>query len=215
MLIGNVQLVQGTEASIPALLKVLEAEGFETEGNPDIEIRVYPQFLVADAREFVARTLTKSLGGARRVFIIVTANLTYEAQNTMLKTLEEPAGNALFFLVVPSPEALLPTVRSRAQILVLDGAAAEEKVDAAAFLHATPQKRLDMLKPLLDKGEDDVRDISSIVTFLSSLERTLSTVSPLPREGVEAVYRARKYAGDKGSLLKALLEQVALLAPRV
>ncbi len=212
-LIGNVQLVRGTEHTVPAILQLLEAHGFTVEGNPDIDIRIYPQFTVDDARMLCERTQTRSVTGTRRVFIVVTANLTYEAQNTMLKTLEEPAGDALFFFVVPSPEALLPTVRSRAHILELAGAAADEKLDAKSFLGATPQRRLDMLKPLLDKGEDDVRDISSIVTFLSSLERTLSEVSPLPREGIEAVYRARKYAGDKGSLLKALLEQVALLTP--
>ncbi len=213
MLVGNVHLVQGSENSVAAILELLQENGFETQGNPDIDIRMYPQFAVDDARLLVERTLTRSVTGGRRVFIIVTANLTYEAQNTLLKTLEEPAGNALFFFLVPSPEALLPTVRSRAQILTLETAASAEKLDASAFLKALPHKRLDMLKPLLDKDEDDVRDISSIITFLSSLERMLASIAPLPREGLEAVYRARKYAGDKGSLLKPLLEQVALLAP--
>ena len=214
-LIGNVQLVRGDESVVPEILAVLGREGIETQGNPDIDVRVYPQFLVDDARALVERTQTRSLSGARRVFIVVTENLTYEAQNTLLKTLEEPAGDALFFFVVPSPEALLPTVRSRAQLHTFEGATREEKIDAAAFLQATREKRLDMLTPLLDKGEDDVRDISGIITFLSSLERTLATIAPLPRAGVEAVYRARKYVGDKGSLLKALLEQMALLTPRV
>lgn len=215
MLIGNVQLVRGGEEMVPHIFALLRERGIETEANPDMDVRLYPQFTVDDARQLVERTQTRSLSGQRRVFVIVTANLTYEAQNTMLKTLEEPAGNALFFLVVPSPEALLATVRSRAQMLVLEGEQTGGKVDVAAFLKADPQKRLDHLKPLLDKGEDDVRDISAIITFLSSLERTLSTVSPLPRVGIEAVYRARKYAGDKGSLLKPLLEQIALLSPRV
>ncbi len=213
-LVGNVQLVRGTAAAIPQVLALLAAHGIATEGNPDVDIRSYPQFAVDDARLLVERTQTRSVSGTRRVFIVVTANLTYEAQNTLLKTLEEPAGDALFFFIVPSPEALLPTVRSRAQILMLDTVSAPEKVDAAAFLKAVPQKRLDMLKPLLDKDDDDVRDISGIITFLSSLERMLGSAAPRPREGLAAVYRARKYAGDKGSLLKPLLEQVALLVPR-
>lgn len=213
-LIGNVQLVRGTESAVPQILSLLRTEGIDTEGNPDIDVRIYPQFAVDDARLLVERTQTRSMTGSRRIFIVVTANLTYEAQNTLLKTLEEPAGNALFFFVVPAPEALLPTVRSRSQMLALSDSAIDEKIDTDAFLGATLQKRLDMLKPLLDRGEDDVRDISSILTFLASLERVLSGVVPLPRAGVEAVYRARKYAGDKGSLLKALLEQVALLTPR-
>ncbi len=215
MLIGNVHLVQGSEGAVAPLLGLLRDNGFETQGNPDIDISVYTQFTVDDARQLVDRSQTRSLTGPRRVFIVVAPNLTYEAQNTLLKTLEEPAGNALFFLIVPAPEALLPTVRSRAQMLSLDAVAAEEKLNAGAFLQATPQRRLDMLKPLLDKGEHDARDISGIITFLSSLERTLGKRVPLPREGLEAIYRARKYAGDKGSLLKPLLEHVALMTPRV
>jgi hypothetical protein len=74
-----------------------------------------------------------------------------------------------------------------------------------------------MLKPLLDKDKDDRRDLGAIITFLSSLERTLATVKPLEhvRAGLESVYRARKHVTDKGALVKPLLEQVALLVPLV
>ena len=51
--------------------------------------------------------------------------------------------------------------------------------------------------------------------FLSSLERILAKRVSTSREGIDAVYSARKYATDKGSMLKSLLEQVALLTPVV
>ncbi len=138
--------------------------------------------------------------------------MTNEAQNALLKTLEEPSADALFFIVVPSPQSLLPTLRSRAQTLVLRQNAIGGPVDAKAFLKAGAQERLEMLKPLLDKDEDDMRDVSSSIAFLIALERELSREPGESRGGLEAVYRARKYIGDKGSLMKALLEQVALLA---
>jgi hypothetical protein len=73
-----------------------------------------------------------------------------------------------------------------------------------------------MLKPLLEKDEDDRRNIGAIIAFLSSLEYTLS-VHPYEkvREGLDAIYRARTYIGDKGALVKPLLESVALLVPRI
>ncbi|MCE9541265.1 hypothetical protein K8R03_01745 [Candidatus Kaiserbacteria bacterium] len=227
-LIGNVQLVAGGEDSVPGILALLRNEGWDVEGNPDIDIRVYPQFRVEDARQLCERSATRAVTDARRVFIIVTPNLTYEAQNTMLKTLEEPAGNALFFFVVPAPDALMPTVRSRSQMLRVDVVVSSEPLgmkltapspavhtypDAGLFLRSSPQKRLDIIKPLLEKGDDDVRDISSIIMFLSSLERMLIGRAQAARSGIDAVYRARKYATDKGSMLKPLLEQVALLTP--
>ncbi len=224
-LIGNVHLVQGSEETLPMIYASLKESGIEVAGNPDIDMRVFAQFLVDDARLLVERALTKSISGTRRVFIVVTPNLTYEAQNTLLKTLEEPAGDALFFFVIPAPDALLSTVRSRAQIHMNTGAPESGAIDAEAFLAATPQKRLDLLKPILAKDDDDpeegasrrngagVRDISGALTLLSSLERILAKSPRENRAGLDAVYRARKYIGDKGSLVKALLEQVALLTP--
>ncbi len=53
--------------------------------------------------------------GKRRVFIIPNAEtLTVQAQNVMLKLLEEPPGTASFMLLTSNPGALLQTVRSRA-----------------------------------------------------------------------------------------------------
>ena len=152
--------------------------------------------------------------GERRVFVIAAPDINREAQNALLKTLEEPAGNSLFVLIVPSPQTLLPTLRSRLQTLVLDNVRVRnESVDAKQFLSALPQKRLDLLKPLLEKGEDEKRDLGAILSFLASLERAVGKKADAA--GLHAIYRARKYVADRGALVKPLLEQVALLVPRV
>ena len=110
-----------------------------------------------------------------------------------------------------APETLLPTLRSRAHILSLNVAERKETlIDAGAFLAATPHKRLDMLKPLLEKDEDEKRNIGGVLAFLASLERACAK-NP-DAQALSAVYRARKYASDKGALLKPLLEQIALLS---
>ncbi len=52
--------------------------------------------------------------GRRRVVLILNAeNLTLEAQNALLKVLEEPPEHTVFLLVSSSPTAVLPTIRSR------------------------------------------------------------------------------------------------------
>lgn len=220
-LAGNTFLVQGDASSLPELTAKLAAEGIRVVGNSDVYVREYTHFGIDEARELTARAYGKSMTGSRRVFIALFPIITAEAQNALLKTLEEPPSDALFFLVTAAPMMLLPTLRSRAQMLEL---VVDEKsiVDTLKFLKAKPRDRIDMLKPLLEKNEDERRDIGAIITFLSSLECRLSTMSnsrpgveSARREGIESVYRARMYAGDKGSLLKPLLEQVALLVPVV
>ncbi|MFH1712532.1 MAG: AAA family ATPase [Patescibacteria group bacterium] len=58
-------------------------------------------------------TLT-SITGGRKVVIIENADLmTIAAQNALLKTLEEPSGEALMILIASDAERLLPTIISR------------------------------------------------------------------------------------------------------
>lgn len=53
-----------------------------------------------------------------KVFVIEQAELmNAAAQNAMLKTLEEPFGRTLIMLLTDQPDALLPTIRSRCQLI--------------------------------------------------------------------------------------------------
>lgn len=221
MLVGNTHVVAGSPEMVPRALAFLEEHEIGMKGNPDMYVRIYKHFGIDEARELRERASLKPLWGGqtslklrrtRRVFVLAMPDINREAQNALLKTLEEPSGNALFILIVPSPQTLLPTLRSRLQLLVLEEVHAQKgMVDAEQFLSATAEKRLDLLKPLLEKGEDDKRDLGAILSFLSSLENALAK-NP---DGLHAIYRARKYVTDRGALVKPLLEQVALLVPRV
>ena len=217
MLVGNVHLIKGTAESIPSAIKMLEGEGLRVRGSADSYVRAYAQFGVDEARDIAERASSRPLDGARRLFILAMPDMTTEAQNALLKTLEEPPADAMFFFIVPSPLTLLPTLLSRMQHLALASNHAQSIVDIRAFLASTPTLRIDMLKALLEKDEDTGRDMSGIITFLSSLERMIGerVGERGMREALLSVYRARKYAGDKGSHLKSLLEHVALLTPVV
>jgi hypothetical protein len=208
-LVGNVQLAAGNAEAIPAVLALLETEGISTRANPDVYVRAYQRFGIDEARELSERASSRAIAADRRVFIVAAPVMTADAQNALLKTIEEPPGDALFFFIVPSPQTLLATFRSRAQVVEVRAPDVfhEGSVDAKKFLAATPSDRLDMLKPLLEKDADDKRDQGAIITFLSSVERRLGN-NP---DGLRALYRARKYIGDKGALVKPLLEQLALL----
>lgn len=62
----------------------------------------------------------KPYEGRRRVVIIDEAHaMIPPAQNSLLKTLEEPPPSSILVLVTPRPGSLLPTIRSRCQTLRL------------------------------------------------------------------------------------------------
>lgn len=69
---------------------------------------------VEDIRDLPSFLSLSSLPGIFKVVIIDNADrLTVGAANALLKTLEEPLPNRVFFLITSQPEMLPPTIRSR------------------------------------------------------------------------------------------------------
>ena len=56
-------------------------------------------------------------GGLRIILVNPTEAMNRNAANALLKTLEEPSANTLFILVSSEPQQLLPTIRSRCQVI--------------------------------------------------------------------------------------------------
>ena len=92
----------------------------------------------ADPRAFPIDTIRKIRSDAyikpneapNKVYVLSgVQNMTEVSQNALLKVFEEPPENVLFLLTVVSAAALLPTVRSRAQIFSLEGTHAAGDVD--------------------------------------------------------------------------------------
>lgn len=73
---------------------------------------------IDDIREILPMT---SSSRSSRLFIIIEAaeKMNEPASNALLKKLEEPGLNTVFVLLTENSRALLPTVRSRAQVLRL------------------------------------------------------------------------------------------------
>lgn len=61
--------------------------------------------------------LTPSMGGWRVVVIDDADTMNRNAQNALLKVLEEPPANAVLILIAHRPGALIPTIRSRSRMM--------------------------------------------------------------------------------------------------
>lgn len=87
--------------------------------HPDlVEIRAEGAFTtIGQVREVVRLAASRPFEGTRRVFILEADTFNVQAANALLKTLEEPEGEAVFILLATSREEVLPTIISRSRVL--------------------------------------------------------------------------------------------------
>ncbi len=77
---------------------------------------------IADIRELTRIVSRHTLSGGNRAVVIERADaMTLQAQNALLKTIEEPPPGVYFILICVSPGLLLPTTVSRCREIPLHG----------------------------------------------------------------------------------------------
>ena len=75
---------------------------------------------IGDIRGIAKKIYLKPIKSETKAIILKTYNgITIEAQNALLKILEEPPDNTIIILMVPSLEQILPTILSRCKIIVI------------------------------------------------------------------------------------------------
>jgi DNA polymerase III subunit delta' len=92
-------------------------------------------FLLDDAKELIKEAYIAEV--STKYLLVLSRTYRMEAQNALLKILEEPPAHIVFILVAPSKTALLPTVRSRLPLEELN--ATYERIHSGLNL-----KRLDL-----------------------------------------------------------------------
>jgi len=210
-------LLIGGDSIRVELISILEKKfKVATHGNPDFDAKQYENFTIDDARELKSlASLMPVNPGGKRIFIVTMNAITVEAQNALLKLLEEPAEYVHFFLIVPSAHLLLPTVRSRLSMIGNSGQSENESVglaDAKKFLTMMPPKRLEIIKSLVEDITKEKKTKQDAIDFLNNIQSVVygSKGSKSGKQALETIEKARTYMNDRAPSLKMLLEYVAL-----
>lgn len=204
------------EKMAPQILHALEAAvGFVARGNPDYWPGVYGVLGIDEVRLIKEAAGRQAVAGGCKMFLLAAHGITKEAQNALLKIFEEPASDTHFFLIFPTAELLLLTLRSRMFLIDCRENDAPESADAIAFLQATLPSRLKKVQALLKKMETEAAGPEKILGFLDALERLIQKGKQEKegREAIEQLFLSKKYGRDRSPSLKLLLEHLALVLP--
>lgn len=208
-----------------ALLEALaddarERFGFKGDKNPDVHIVEEEKFGIDESRSLVESAGLKSLAG-RALFVVGVASVTVQAQQALLKLLEEPQAGTVFVLLVPHG-TLLPTVRSRMMAYPYQGESSvslPRTLLGKKFLKSNQKERSDDIAKLL-KDDEGVKE--RVREFVLALEAELyAQVRPARSHrkeilvALEDVQKVRDYLRDTAPSHKMLLEHLALTIPQL
>lgn len=189
------------------------------EANPDFFHQAFELFGIQDSRELRQRASATSFGGAGKVFIIEIFSFSAESANALLKLFEEPSKGTHFFIIVPSLDDVIPTLRSR--LAVVDnqdsGRLALGTEEARKFLGDLPGKRTESIKKIL-------KDKQAAINFLNGLEAALGSLASkstwklsfqVKCQALEEIQKCRGFLFSRAGSPKMVLEHLALSLPRI
>jgi len=177
--------------------------------KPGIDVRhiMLEQFGIHEARSLAHEASLRPVKEAGRTFVVAFLYATHEAQNALLKTLEEPASTSRFIIVVPHEEVLITTVRSRLST---------QYDTTKVILEVTPEARDFLSQSYRDRlasitEHSKVKDVAWMEALLVGLEvwahKTYNAVC------MKELILVRRYFSMRGSSKKMLLEHLALTIP--
>lgn len=178
--------------------------------------------------------LSSSSASGWKIGVIQEADTMNEsAQNAFLKTLEEPPGKCLFILTTGRPSALLPTIRSRCQLLSLTDNRCEYKFPRCSDVPGILSELVLQDSRSLMRAEDCTRALLEISSSLMSAAQLsaqerwaprLDAAKELENAGVKLIEKRidgeagseyRRYREQFISLIHAWFAQLTLLAEEV
>ena len=195
-----------------AIADLLAPHGLYKKNSSDYVVYECVTFSIENARELRAWQELVPSEGTRKTHIVYADFITREAENALLKTLEEPVFGTYLIFALPNPGMLLPTLLSRVRVIESVEASGSTS-DAKNFLALTAAERLAYVAKLVAKSDDDdaaaeVR--TRALALLCELEQFFSTDSQKNCSKLELILKYKKYLQISGASSKMILETLVL-----
>lgn len=175
----------------------------------DVRHVIKDQIGIADARLLIEQSSSTPLTSGAYTFIVFTQSITGEAQNALLKLLEEPPLNVAIYFIIPHESILISTLKSRFVTTTLSPEGTSDESSVQDFLSAPVASRLAMIA---DKAKN--KDTKWLESMVTNLGRVL-TLPPQAEKSLvyQSLALVESYIRIRGASKKMLLEELALSIP--
>ena len=211
-------IVGEAEQVILELEKFFEKElKFSIHSNPDFWYGEYDTMDTEDSRTLKELHYNRPTVSDKKIFVLQANFITEKAQNAMLKFFEEPVGGTHFFIIIPSINGIIPTLRSRLMIVEHESVASLSKINAKSFLKMSVGERMDAVKKLAESISDEEESKIQVVKFFNALEMEIAKKADMKDKNIvwvlESLEKVRQYSNEQSPSLKMLMEYVAMTIP--
>lgn len=170
--------------------------------------RYFETFKIDDAR--AVRSLQNEKTDLGSVFIIGFNQITNDAENALLKILEEPTENTFFILLFPFAKNLLPTLRSRLMIHTLEGEAktSDNPLESfRAFSACSLSERFDLIQKNV-KGKESIVTKTHVLELLNQAEASFEKPSKI----TEVLFLKKCLMSSTSPSVKMILDHLAMIS---
>lgn len=202
----HANLIVNKENSKSLIFDILEKDfNFKTKANPDLLVLEFESFGVDEARDLGKWAIGKPICSEIKISLVLTKSMTVEAQNAMLKILEEPPLGTYFFISVENLGGILPTLLSRVAIIGEQNKIGERNNNT--FLNSDINERLNFIKKISKKENK-----SEMKNFIKNLEEIAWRENSKP-ETLKNILTAKVLTSARGSSPKMILEWLSCVLP--
>jgi DNA polymerase III gamma/tau subunit len=207
----HANIIAGKEDYRDFIFSVLENDlNFRVKANPDFLLLESESFGIDDARNLKRWVSGKPLIGEIKVSLVITKSITHEAQNALLKVLEEPPAGTYLFINIESLGGLLPTFISRVMIL---SPSENEKIAeqttsiGSKFMNSDINKKLSIINSLSkNKDKTPMKELIKSLEEISYRNYAEEMESTVNAKDMKNILTAKIFASSRGSSPKMLLE---------
>lgn len=183
-----------------------------TNPHPDLLYLDQEKLGVVETKQIRQFLSVKPFSAKGRGVVILNAqNLTPDAQNSLLKTLEEPPLQSLIILGVDNESSLLPTVLSRCEIIRIKNQQSRIKLEETKHLkeiESLEKLDIDGKFAIIEKAEDKDLLLKELIIYYRQKLQQDSTYLEFAKKLLEA----EKWANQNVNL-RAILEYLMLNLP--
>lgn len=218
LLVGEASLVL---SALEDFLRTVFPNLIDPKSSSDVLWFIKERLDKDDARFLRHFQKGKDFAGQGRFIVVSFLAMATEAQEVLLKTLEEPSANTYFFLIAPNIDIFRSTILSRVYLLKTESFDNEKNdADLEKFLNLDSAERSDyLLKTFLLDGQ--IKDRLVLFNWLNRLEKyirariDLAVLSDNLAMVFKEIFFARELLNSPRSSAKMILEHLALIIPMI